>query len=669
MTLCARCGSPVYFAERKTSLGRDWHPTCLTCCECGKILHPGQHAEHFQKPYCHVPCYSLLFGPTTYRHGVGVTTGQESPETQKRIRGSRKGSSNCTEMFKVTYDGDKTQLNHQMGDYMLEAAAAASPPSSPSRMRCRKRLYDDQIECNIPKDISKDQLFKAIQVYNEYYTSPTSSGFIGSDKNAGQGWKFLIDYQERSGKLMLECLLKIRWGVRRYIHFMERDEVDPVIWRDSYLDRLQDSETPIMTLLKHDADKRRESLQTILNYSSKSTIVTHDNGPSRCKSPKKKTMEHAPTLTSPLPSRSTSPKHKTASNKSSKSCQSSSSCSLGQSKVSATSCQSQLRSQFIHESLKASDFQNNQNDLQFCKNLSLGKFGHEDDILDRNNMQEQDIPDFGSAEIYYTAKSFPACEDSLTGGIAESASDNSISSSIFSTAKQSMKGIYDSYVSPKSILNSPLKQESIPNSPFKHFNGGPSQDLEVESQKWLQEAERWRKKAELQESDGVTLRRSHKSRSRQPSINGHIYNSKTRVFMPEFGTVSTVRVDNTLDSLQVVQLLLNKFRIENDPRDFMLYVVKRNGETYPIPDEEFPLFNRLRLGPCHDEAQLFIMERGAVQPIPAEVAMLMCLPLAVLTKMKEDLEEKEWKEKVNIKSRVDEYKNVIIRLLREKTEV
>jgi hypothetical protein len=32
-------------AERRQSLGFDWHPTCLRCQECGKVLNPGQHAE------------------------------------------------------------------------------------------------------------------------------------------------------------------------------------------------------------------------------------------------------------------------------------------------------------------------------------------------------------------------------------------------------------------------------------------------------------------------------------------------------------------------------------------------------------------------------------------------------------------------------------------------
>lgn len=39
---------PLHFlfsAERKQSLGYDWHPECLRCEECGKRLNPGQHAE------------------------------------------------------------------------------------------------------------------------------------------------------------------------------------------------------------------------------------------------------------------------------------------------------------------------------------------------------------------------------------------------------------------------------------------------------------------------------------------------------------------------------------------------------------------------------------------------------------------------------------------------
>nr|XP_005562470.1 PREDICTED: cysteine-rich protein 2 isoform X3 [Macaca fascicularis] len=87
---CPRCGKKVYFAEKVTSLGKDWHRPCLRCERCGKTLTPGGHAEppgdgsgesvdpslsthllpqHDGQPYCHKPCYGILFGPK------GVNTG------------------------------------------------------------------------------------------------------------------------------------------------------------------------------------------------------------------------------------------------------------------------------------------------------------------------------------------------------------------------------------------------------------------------------------------------------------------------------------------------------------------------------------------------------------------------------------------------------------------
>ncbi|KAM6453948.1 cysteine-rich protein 2 isoform 2-T2 [Liasis olivaceus] len=67
--VCPRCSKKVYFAEKVTSLGKDWHRPCLRCERCGKTLIPGGHAEHDGQPYCHKPCYGILFGPK------GVNTG------------------------------------------------------------------------------------------------------------------------------------------------------------------------------------------------------------------------------------------------------------------------------------------------------------------------------------------------------------------------------------------------------------------------------------------------------------------------------------------------------------------------------------------------------------------------------------------------------------------
>uniref|UniRef100_A0A3Q1DD98 Cysteine-rich protein 1 n=2 Tax=Amphiprion ocellaris TaxID=80972 RepID=A0A3Q1DD98_AMPOC len=69
MPKCPKCQKEVYFAERVTSLGKDWHRPCLKCEKCSKTLSPGSHAEHNGKPYCHKPCYGALFGPGGYGHG------------------------------------------------------------------------------------------------------------------------------------------------------------------------------------------------------------------------------------------------------------------------------------------------------------------------------------------------------------------------------------------------------------------------------------------------------------------------------------------------------------------------------------------------------------------------------------------------------------------------
>ncbi|XP_053524261.1 cysteine-rich protein 3 isoform X2 [Artibeus jamaicensis] len=60
---CPRCQQPVFFAEKVSSLGKNWHRFCLKCEHCHSVLSPGGHAEHNGRPYCHKPCYGVLFGP------------------------------------------------------------------------------------------------------------------------------------------------------------------------------------------------------------------------------------------------------------------------------------------------------------------------------------------------------------------------------------------------------------------------------------------------------------------------------------------------------------------------------------------------------------------------------------------------------------------------------
>ncbi|XP_076984465.1 cysteine-rich protein 1-like isoform X1 [Tamandua tetradactyla] len=63
MPKCPKCAKEVYFPERVTSLGKDWHRPCLKCEKCGRTLTSGGHAKHEGKPYCNHPCYAAMFGP------------------------------------------------------------------------------------------------------------------------------------------------------------------------------------------------------------------------------------------------------------------------------------------------------------------------------------------------------------------------------------------------------------------------------------------------------------------------------------------------------------------------------------------------------------------------------------------------------------------------------
>ncbi|MCP9266193.1 Cysteine-rich protein 1 [Dirofilaria immitis] len=70
MPNCPGCNKPVYFAERVSSIGKDWHRPCLRCENenCRKTLTAGNHSERQGKPYCN-HCYGALFGPKGYGHG------------------------------------------------------------------------------------------------------------------------------------------------------------------------------------------------------------------------------------------------------------------------------------------------------------------------------------------------------------------------------------------------------------------------------------------------------------------------------------------------------------------------------------------------------------------------------------------------------------------------
>ncbi len=52
---------------------------------------------------------------------------------------------------------------------------------------------------------------------------------------------------------------------------------------------------------------------------------------------------------------------------------------------------------------------------------------------------------------------------------------------------------------------------------------------------------------------------------------------QTAVFTPAYGSVTNVRINSCMTTPQVLRVLLNKFKIENSPDDFALYLVHASG--------------------------------------------------------------------------------------------
>lgn len=163
----------IISAERKQSLGYDWHPECLRCEECGKRLDPGQHAEvrhsffmrpiiflfyhlsiyqHKGVPYCNVPCYGALFGPQLFGHGTRV-------ESHKSfgVKGSPR------------------------------------PSGSPA--------------------LPRDHLESKLKVYNQFFNNRSHE----------------IRSREVNDRLVLEGALRVYWGVQGIIHLKEDDDQRTVI--------------------------------------------------------------------------------------------------------------------------------------------------------------------------------------------------------------------------------------------------------------------------------------------------------------------------------------------------------------------------------------------------------------------------------------------------------
>ncbi|XP_036317137.1 ras association domain-containing protein 4 isoform X1 [Pipistrellus kuhlii] len=141
---------------------------------------------------------------------------------------------------------------------------------------------------------------------------------------------------------------------------------------------------------------------------------------------------------------------------------------------------------------------------------------------------------------------------------------------------------------------------------------------------------------------------TQRTRRHRFSINGHFYNHKTSVFTPAYGSVTNVRVNSTMTTLQVLSLLLSKFRVENSPSEFALYVVHESGERTKLKDCEYPLISRILHGPSEKIARIFLMEADLGEEVPHDVAQYIKFEMPVLDSFIEKLKEEEQREIIKL---------------------
>lgn len=70
----------------------------------------------------------------------------------------------------------------------------------------------------------------------------------------------------------------------------------------------------------------------------------------------------------------------------------------------------------------------------------------------------------------------------------------------------------------------------------------------------------------------------------------------------------SVWVTSLVNTQDVIQLLLEKYKVESSPHNFALFVVRDNGEQKRLKDDEYPLVTRVLMGPHEEVARLFLMD-------------------------------------------------------------
>ncbi|XP_075215009.1 ras association family member isoform X2 [Lycorma delicatula] len=461
---CHKCGKPVYFAERKQSLGYDWHPECLRCEECGKRLNPGQHAEHKGVPYCHVPCYGALFGPQLFGHGTRVESHTSFGKVENKSCGP-----------------------------------------------------------NMPRS----HLESKLKVFNQFY-----------DGRSGE-----IRSREVNGRLVLEGALRIYWGVTGVIHLKEDDD-----------------QRTVVTI------RKRNSCRNSVFNGFDDKVERH--------------VENNEKLYQTMP------------------------CNLNLNTNSLNTAESKNCKNIDDEEngnlvVDLNDTENDKTDQQLNDDNSF--VNHENKLISDQDSYSQNF------------------EERLEEGTSNS--ENTID-----------------------------RSHSVPEG----FDLSSDEDINERRYSEDSVVRRRTGSTAIKRRTGAKRRSRNAKLKRRCSINGHFYNRETSFFTPPFGSQMSVWVTSLVSTQEVINLMLDKYKVDSKPNNFALFVVRDNGEQRRLREDEYPLLVRVMLGPHEDVAKLYLMDRHSTEEISSEVAQFLNLSTTECRAILERYNYEEEREAKRIRSKFRE---------------
>lgn len=665
----------MFFAERKVSLGFDWHPECLRCEECGKRLNPGQHAEHKGIPYCHVPCYGALFGPQLFGHGTRVEAHKSygapnsAPKPPAGPQIPRQQLDSKLKLYNDFFEDKSSQRiksREVNGRLVLEGAlkvfwgvagvihlkedcdqrTVVTVRKRNSWRSTRNSLYPDLSSERAPLIQNSDQMVGSTNSVDDNDTTISESlsydtlsmnsdiHSITSNENSpvhkanGNGQ---IETEEiietKLENAMEELLQSSASSAQDPSQYHSLTESSATLEKKSPTDEnstslYDDYETPPSTLKPTDYEEFRDNVEKQYIHEANMMQSTHDGtlksnqpiDPSRINDSLKLYGENV--LRNGL-----------------------SDCSiqvLALPKANlVTGCLDPVKINDTFNRLKQG--------LDILNSPTTDEEGTLKHPLNCYKLQKSESDSSATATPVDSpqhngvarSKSGPNCYGTLS-------SDDE--SDTLRPHPNSARTIYlkmDCY----DDLESPTSPEQLENGGYMNEDGvvlrrPPKQGSTA-----------------IKRRSGN--RRSRTKIKRRCSINGHFYNRETSFFTPPRGSQMSVWVTSLTSTQEIINLLLEKYKVESKAENFALFVVKDNGEQRRLGNDEFPLVSRLMLGPHEDVSKIFLMDSHATPEISNEVAQFLNLSIPECKAILVRYEEEQDREIFRIKLKYDELRRRI----------